>query len=509
MLRPGLVCLVDLDAYVAVHRPEWQRLEVLLARAGRPRRLSGGEVDEVVDLYQRVATHLSVVQSTGHDPQLVARLSTLVARARGTVAGGRAASLRDVARFLTRDFPAVCYRTRWWWGGAALGFLVVAVACGFWVAADPQVQSAIADPEQVRQLVEEDFEGYYSAAPAQDFAAQVFTNNAYVAAQAVLFGVLLGIPIPLILLTNAFNVGVSGGLMAANGRTGLFFGLILPHGLLELTAVFVACGLGLKLGWTVIDPGRRTRSAALAQEGRALVVGALGLALVLFVSGLIEGFVTPSGLPTWARLVIGAVAEAAFLAWVFGPGRRAHRAGVTGDIGARPGRRRAARRLTGTGPYRRDGPLQAGPGASRVDGPGDLLCRRPLAMRCGRSSEAMRPRPRPRLSSLSDGAGRLLPGGGQLRDARHAPDGASRSPRRDDGGAIGDHPQQVQQAEDDAEHGPAGHPGLECRIGAPSARATGGVPTVRRRAAAPRCVRPTPAGAGRTGHPRSGTRTIW
>ena len=184
----------------------------------------------------------------------------------------------------------------------------------------------------MRQLVQEDFENYYSSAPAQDFAARVFTNNAYVAAQAIVFGVLLGIPVLYVLFSNALNVGIAGGLLAANDRAGLFFGLILPHGLLELTAVFVACGLGLKLGWTVVDPGARTRSRALAEEGRSLVAGALGLALVLFVSGLIEAFVTPSPLPTWARIAIGALAEIAFLAYVFGPGRRAVGAGLTGDL---------------------------------------------------------------------------------------------------------------------------------------------------------------------------------
>lgn len=323
---------MDLDAYVAAHRADWQRLEALLERGRRPRRLSGSDVDEVVDLYQRTATHLSVLQSAGRDPQLVGRLSSLVARARGTVAGSRQASVRDVVRFLTRDFPAVCYRTRWWWLGCTAFFLVVAFAFGAYVVQDPTVQSALADPEQTRQLVEEDFENYYSSAPAQDFAARVFTNNAYIAAGAIASGALLGLPIPYILFMNALNVGIAGGLLVANDRGALFFGLILPHGLLELTAVFVACGLGLKLGWTAIDPGRRTRTQAMAQEGRALVVGALGLALVLFVSGLIEAFVTPSGLPTWARIGIGIVAELAFLAWVFGPGRRAHLAGVTGDV---------------------------------------------------------------------------------------------------------------------------------------------------------------------------------
>ena len=323
---------MDLDAYVAAHRAEWARLEELLGRASRPRRLSGAEVDELVDLYQRVATHLSVVQSAGPDPALVGRLSSLVARARGVVAGGRRGSWSDVARFLRADFPAICYRTRWWWIGATVGFLLVSFSYGGWIASSPEAQLAVAPPEVVRQLVEEDFESYYSSAPAQDFAARVFTNNAYVAAQSILFGVFLGLPVLYVLYSNALNVGIAGGLMAANDRAGLFFGLILPHGLLELTAVFVACGLGLKLGWTVVDPGSRTRTRALAEEGRALVAGALGLALVLLVSGIIEAFVTPSPLPTWARLAIGVVAELLFLAYVFGPGRRAARAGVTGDL---------------------------------------------------------------------------------------------------------------------------------------------------------------------------------
>jgi len=323
---------VDLDAYVGAHRAEWDRLEHLVKRASSPRRLSGAEVDELVELYQRTATSLSVVQSASPDPALVGRLSSLVARARAAVTGGRQAVWRDAALFLREGFPALCYRTRWWWAAAAVFFLVVSFGWGSYIAGSPEAQLAVAPPETVRQLVQEDFESYYSSAPAQDFAARVFTNNAYIAAQAILFGVLLGLPVLWVLYQNAVNVGVAGGLMAANDRTGLFFGLILPHGLLELTAVFVASGLGLKLGWTVVDPGMRTRSRALAEEGRAVVLGALGLVVVLLVSGLIEGFVTPSGLPTWARVGTGLIVELLFLAWVFGPGRRAHRAGVTGDL---------------------------------------------------------------------------------------------------------------------------------------------------------------------------------
>ena len=96
----------------------------------------------------------------------------------------------------------------------------------------------------------------------------------------------------------------------------------------------MAAGTGLRLGWTVIDPGPLSRRAALAQQGRAAIGLAIGLAMVLFVSGVIEGFVSPSGLPTWARIAIGVLAEAAFLTYVYVLGGRAARAGDTGDVEA-------------------------------------------------------------------------------------------------------------------------------------------------------------------------------
>jgi len=329
---------VDIDVFVAAHRAEWARLEELVRRAGRPRQLRGAEVDELVALYQRTATHLSVVQSRSPDPLLIGRLSTLVARARAAVTGAGVPAWRDAARFLVITFPVVVYRARWWWLGAALGSLLVAFALGVWVDLHPQVQAAIAAPAEVKRLVEHDFANYYSENPAGSFAARVWTNNAWVAAGTLSLGVFLGLPTLWILLQNATNVGVAGGLMVASGRSEQFFGLILPHGMLELTAVFVAAGVGLRLGWTVVDPRRRSRLEALAAEGRAAFSVALGLVLVLLVSGAIEAFVTPSSLPTWGRIGVGLLAETVFLAWVLILGRRAAVAGETGDLilGQRP-----------------------------------------------------------------------------------------------------------------------------------------------------------------------------
>ncbi|WP_234533593.1 stage II sporulation protein M [Streptomyces shenzhenensis] len=322
---------MDLDVFVSAHRAEWDRLDALLRRQ---RRLSGAEADELVALYQRTATHLSLIQSSAPDPQLTGRLSQLVARARSAVTGTRRASWRDVTRFLGQGFPAAVYRSRHWWVPTALISTAMAIALGWWIGTHPDVQSTIAAPSQLRELTRPggEYETYYSSHPAASFAAQVWTNNARAAAMCLVLGVFLGLPVLGILFENMLNLGVGFGLMSSAGRLDTFLGLVLPHGLLELTAVFVAAGTGLRLGWTLIDPGPRSRRTALAEEGRAAVGMAVGLALVLFVSGAIEGFVTPSGLPTWARIGIGVAAELAFLAYVFVIGGRAARAGQTGDL---------------------------------------------------------------------------------------------------------------------------------------------------------------------------------
>ncbi|MFD7437352.1 stage II sporulation protein M [Streptomyces sp. NPDC059861] len=324
---------MDLDVFVSAHRAEWDRLEDLLRRQ---RRLSGAETDELVALYQRTATHLSLIQSSAPDPQLTGRLSQLVARARSAVTGTRRASWRDVTRFLAYGFPAAVYRARHWWVPTALLSTLVAALLGWWIGAHPEVQATIAAPSELRELTRPggQYESYYSSHPAASFAARVWTNNAQAAAMCLVFGVFLGIPVLWILFQNMLNLGIGFGLMSSAGRLDTFLGLVLPHGLLELTAVFVAAGTGLRLGWTVIDPGPHTRRKALAEEGRAAVGMAIGLALVLFVAGAIEGFVTPSGLPTWARIGIGVVAEVAFLAYVYVLGRRAAETGATGDVDA-------------------------------------------------------------------------------------------------------------------------------------------------------------------------------
>ena len=205
--------------------------------------------------------------------------------------------------------------------------MVVAFALGWWFVAHPQVESGLLSRAEVDRLVNADFQGYYSEFAASHFAARVWTNNAWVAALCIAFGV-LGLPVIYLLFQNILNVALTGAIMVGHGRGALFFGLILPHGMLELTAVFVAAGAGLRLFWSWVEPGPRTRAQALARRGplRRRHRPRAGRSCCS-CRGVIEAFVTPSPLPTWARLAIGVAAEAGFLAYVFTAGRWAVRRG--------------------------------------------------------------------------------------------------------------------------------------------------------------------------------------
>lgn len=318
---------MDLDAYVHAHGREWQRLEELT----RKRHLTGAESDELVDRYQQVATHLSVVRTSAPDASLVAYLSSLLSRSRNRAAGARVTTWRSVASFFVDRFPAALYRLRWWWLGTLAVNVVVTGVMIAWLLAHPVVEQSLMSPEQIDALVESDFESYYSEYAASHFAAQVWVNNAWVAALCLALGV-LGAPVVYLLFTNIANLAVIGSIMHRHDHGMHFWGLLLPHGLLELTAVFVAAGVGLRLFWSWIEPGQVSRAQSLAHEGRTAGTVALGLVVVLLVSGVIEAFVTPSPLPTWARLGIGVLAELVFLGYVFVVGRSAYLRGHTGDI---------------------------------------------------------------------------------------------------------------------------------------------------------------------------------
>ena len=325
---------VHVDEFIARNEPHWDRLAELTRRGGRrARNLDPAELDELIGLYELVSTHLSMARSRFEDASLTATLTTIVARAGAVVYGTRPRTLQGAGRFVFDTFPAALWHDRWFLLVATLLFALPAVVTALWLAGSPAALE-VAAPEAVREAyVSEDFASYYSSSASGEFATTVTTNNIRVGILAFAGGVLLAVPTIVVLVFNGANLGAAWGLFINAGEQARFWGLITPHGLLELTAVFVAGAVGLRLGWTLIDPGDRRRGDALVFEARRAVVVLIGLVGVFTVAGLIEGFVTGSTLPTWARVGIGVLAEAAFLGHVLVRGRAAAARGLTGALG--------------------------------------------------------------------------------------------------------------------------------------------------------------------------------
>lgn len=325
---------MHVDAFISANQQHWDRLRGLTARGGRRARgLSPSELEELVRLYQRASTHLSLARSRYHDQALTAELTTIVARAGSVVYGTRPRTLRSAGRFVIDTFPAAVWHDRAFLLAATLLFLVPATAIALWLGGSPAALQAAA-PEALRETyVAEDFADYYTNLASAEFAATVTTNNIRVGVLAFASGILLGIPTVIVLALNGANLGFAWGLFIAAGQQPRFWGLIAPHGLLELTGVFIAGAVGLRLGWSIIDPGDRRRGEALVEEGRRAIAVVIGLVGVFAVAGLIEGFVTGAPWPTWIRVGIGVLVEALFLGLVVVRGRDAASRGLTGALG--------------------------------------------------------------------------------------------------------------------------------------------------------------------------------
>jgi len=318
---------MDLDSYSAAHREEWDRL----AQLGSQHRLSGAEVDELIDLYQSGATNLSAMKTSAGQSAQADRLSLTLSRARLRFTGASANLLSQLPQFFVVQLPAALYRVRWMSLALAAATFFVGFLFAWWVISNPQVLANFGTPEEREALANEDFVGYYSEYSGGSFTGFVWTNNAWIAAQSVAFGI-VGVYVPYLMFNTAQQLGFTAAIMNEFDRLDVFFLYIAPHGQLELYAIFVAGATGIMIFWSWVAPGARTRAQALAQDGRALFTIVVGLILALLVSGVIEGYVTRQDWPWPIKIGIGTIALVGFLAYQWLLGGRSARAGNTGDL---------------------------------------------------------------------------------------------------------------------------------------------------------------------------------
>lgn len=317
---------MDLDALTSVRRGEWDRLDEL----SRQRTLSGSEVDELVQRYRSASADLSDMKSSVGRTHASESLSTSLMRARLRLTGARPNPLKALQQLFVQQIPAALYSVRWTTLAIAIIFIGITSLVAFWIDSDPRLIESLGNRAELQAYADNDFTEYYN--PAAAFAGQVWTNNAWLTAQCVLFGA-TGLYPAFLLISNAASLGTSAAVLMHFDKGDVFLLHILPHGLLEMTCIFVAGAAGLHVFWSWVAPGRRTRGESFAQAGRSLATVAIGLVLALALSGVVEGFVTGQSTWPWTiKIGIGVLALGAFLSYMLILGRWATKHGETGDL---------------------------------------------------------------------------------------------------------------------------------------------------------------------------------
>jgi uncharacterized membrane protein SpoIIM required for sporulation len=157
-------------------------------------------------------------------------------------------------------------------------------------------------------------------------------HNTSIGLRCFAWGILLGLGSLYQLFWNALIFGTLFGYMATRPHGANFFEFVTAHSAFELTAIIVASAAGLRLGWGLVDTRGQSRIASLRREA-ANALPAVGVAVVLFVlAALVEGFVSASALPYWAKAAVAILSASSIIAYLAlgGRGEPGAAAGPTG-----------------------------------------------------------------------------------------------------------------------------------------------------------------------------------
>ncbi len=286
--------------------PLWDELDALVARAGRDqRRLDADAVDLLALRYQQAAADLARLRVAQPGSPLLPRLNDLVARAHAVVYRPARTPLRSLGRFLWIGYPRAVWDLRRLIAAAAAFQVIVAVGGFVWAIADPATAGSFLPPE-----LRDAGHRAHHAIPAGVMAptsVAIWSHNIVVSFYDYAGGILFGLGTIYSLYFNSMLLGVLSGIESQHGANGLYWSLIVPHGVIELTAFTIAAAAGLSLADALIRARPQPRMQVLREHGRRSVAVVLGTMPLLIIAGTIEGFVTPSAAPIPVKLAVAPI----------------------------------------------------------------------------------------------------------------------------------------------------------------------------------------------------------
>jgi len=317
-----LIYTAMLKDFLQSRLEKWKRLEELTARASRFRlaNLSGEEVREFGRLYRRTAADLAIAREEVRDQRLVNYLNHLVGRAHGAIYRSESSGFSAIWDFFRFEFPAAFRRT---FRYTLTAFLIFLGGAAF-AAAASTIDEGFADriAPALKRMIAEHRNWTENANDANPLVStSIQANNIQVTFYAFGGGITAGLFTIWVLFQNGLLLGMVMGLCVKYKFWDIPI-FVAGHGVIELTAIFIAGGAGLMIGRALIMPGDRSRIDALVTHGLEAVKLILGCVPMLLIAGLIEGFISPAHISPIIKFTISGMTLLAMIVYFLKPDRR-------------------------------------------------------------------------------------------------------------------------------------------------------------------------------------------
>jgi uncharacterized membrane protein SpoIIM required for sporulation len=320
-------------AFEALYQEEWQELESLLDRVMGRRKPAGNpppvRPERIAALYRRACEQLALARARSYPAYLLDRLDRLTADAHQAIYQQRDLGFGALQRIVMRDFPRGVRADARYVGLATLLFVLPALVLGVLVYFDPNLVLSLVDvatAAEFEQMYSESAESIGRTRTAgTDWLAFGFyiRNNISVAFQCFASGLAAGLGAAFYLVYNGAVLGAVAGYVTERGLAATFYSFVVTHAAFELTAIALAGAAGLKLGHSLLAPGRRTRSQSLVTAAKECVTLVYGVIAMLIVAAALEAFWSSARwVPHAVKYSVAGVCWFAVFAYFIWQGRR-------------------------------------------------------------------------------------------------------------------------------------------------------------------------------------------
>ena len=284
--------------FILKNEPHWKALEAYNQRVIKRgvRRLKAAEVKEFAHLFRLASHHLAYSKTHYPSSPVIPYLNRVVGVTHNHFYVRESRTVSDIKAYFWRTFPQVVRETWRYWVFATVLFLLGIIFAGFYVAND-HYRLAYIMPGGFGGFTPGEAPDFGDGGVAWEYslmAAVITTNNITVTFNAIAGGLLAGIGTVFILIYNGLIIGALFGFFHSVGADmPVAYGLVLPHGVIELAAIFLSGGCGLMLAKGMLLPGQYTRKQSLIVHGKKVATLIPGIVAMLVVAGIIEGYFTP------------------------------------------------------------------------------------------------------------------------------------------------------------------------------------------------------------------------